>query len=157
VILEHLTALALVSQLLPLLFHRTWLAACDSAPSIPMPAASNRALDHQLSGARKEFGDQLYDWAMYSTRHANRAQATKVMEGLAAAETGLAPGNVICSYADRRIFSGGELRDETTAGTVGETAPVDVVRDGEGFRVYAPRGPLGVMVEPSSQEPARVP
>ena len=74
----------------------------------------------------------------------------------AAAEARLAPGDVIYSYADRRIFSGGELRDETTAGTAGETTPVDVVRDDESLRVYVPRGPLGVILEPSSQEPSRV-
>jgi hypothetical protein len=116
----------------------------------------SRALDDQLSGAREEFGDELYDWAMYSTGHENRVQVTEVMEGSVAAEAGLAPGDVIYSYADRRIFSGGELRDETTAGTAGETTPVDVVRDGDSLRVYVPRGPLGIIVEPSSQEPARV-
>ena len=116
----------------------------------------SRALDDQLSGAREEFGDELHDWAMYSTGHANRVQVTEVMEGWAAAEAGLAPGDVIYSYADRRIFSGGELRDETTAGTAGETTPVDVVRDGESLRLYVPRGPLGIIVEPSSQKPARV-
>ena len=116
----------------------------------------SRALDDQLFGARREFGDELYDWAMYSTGHANRVQVTEVMEGSAAADAGLAPGDVIYSYADRRIFSGGELRDETTAGAAGETTPVDVVRDGESLRLYVPRGPLGIMVEPSSQEPARV-
>jgi hypothetical protein len=116
----------------------------------------SRALDDQLSGTREEFGDELYDWAMYSTGRANRVQVTEVMEGSAAAEAGLAPGDVIYSYADRRIFSGGELRDETTAGTAGETTPVDVVRDGESLRVYVPRGPLGIIIEPSSQEPARV-
>jgi hypothetical protein len=116
----------------------------------------NRALDDQFFGARKEFGDELYDWAMYSTGHANRVQVTEVMEGSAAADAGLAPGDVIYSYADRRIFSGGELRDETTAGSAGETTPVDVVRDGESLRVYVPRGPLGVILEPSSQEPSRV-
>jgi hypothetical protein len=115
-----------------------------------------RALDDQLSGAREEFGDELYDWAMYSTGRANRVQVTEVMEGSAAAEAGLAPGDVIYSYADRRIFSGGELRGETAAGTAGETTPIDVVRDGESLRVYVPRGPLGIIFEPSSQEPARV-
>jgi hypothetical protein len=116
----------------------------------------SRALDDQLSSAREEFGDELYDWAMYSTGRANRVQVAEVMEGSAAAEAGLAPGDVIYSYADRRIFSGGELRDETTAGTAGETTPVDVARDGDSLRVYVPRGPLGIIVEPSSQEPARV-
>ena len=116
----------------------------------------SRALDDQRTGAREEFGDELYDWAMYSTGHANRVQITEVMEASAAAEAGLAPGDVIYAYADRQIFSGGELRDETTAGTAGETTPVDVVRDGESLRVYVPRGPLGIMVKPSSQEPPRV-
>jgi hypothetical protein len=116
----------------------------------------SRALNDQLSGAREEFGDELYDWAMYTTGRANRIQVTEVMEGSAAAEAGLAPGDVIFAYDDRRIFSGGELRDETAVGTAGQTTPVDVVRDGESWRVYLPRGPLGIMIEPTSQEPAPV-
>jgi hypothetical protein len=116
----------------------------------------SRALDAQLSLAREEFGEELYDWVMYSTGDSNRVQVSEVMEGSAAAEAGLAPGDVIYSYAVHRIFSGGELREENTVGTAGGTTPVDVVREGESLRVYVPRGPLGIMVEPSSQEPARV-
>jgi len=42
-ILERSAALALVSHLLAVHFHRTWLAAAVSAPTIAMPSASSAA------------------------------------------------------------------------------------------------------------------
>ena len=42
-ILERSAALALVSHLLALHFHRTWLAGAVSAPPITMPSASSAA------------------------------------------------------------------------------------------------------------------
>ncbi len=123
----------------------------------PRHMKESQALDQQLAGTRDEFGDELHDWALYATARPNRVAVTRVMQGSAAAEAGLLEGDVIYSYDGQRIFSTRELQAETTGGFEGESTPVEVVRNGQTVQVYLPRGPLGVSVRPSSQEPSTTP
>ncbi|MDJ0868369.1 MAG: PDZ domain-containing protein [Myxococcota bacterium] len=119
----------------------------------PRYARERRQLFGDLRSLRGEFGDELYDWSLYTTGHPNRAQVNDVMEGSAAQQAGIEPGDVVQRYADVVVLSADELRDLTTAGEPGEVTPVDLLRDGEERRVYLPRGPMGVRLDMVSIEP----
>jgi len=116
----------------------------------------SRELAAELADTREDFGDELYDWMLYTTGRPNRVRVSDVMRGSAAEEAGLARGDVFLSYAGSRVFAAQDLREGTTRGAAGETTPVEVVRDDELVRVLVPRGPLGVTLQPSAREPAEV-
>jgi hypothetical protein len=50
-----------------------------------------------------------------------------------------------------------DLLEGTASGALGETAAVDVERDGELLRVYVERGPLGARIQPMQRAPAAAP
>ena len=102
---------------------------------------------------RSEIGDSSYDLYLYSTGASNRVQIDSVMQGSAAYEYGLQPGDVIESYADRRIFNGRELREATTGGIRGETVPVRIRRGDQIMEAWLPRGPIGITLEPARAAP----
>jgi hypothetical protein len=116
---------------------------------------AQQALEDDARATREEYGDQFYDWMLYTTGHPNRVQVDEVMTGSVAAGAGLQAGDVILGYAGERVFSPLELRDATSVGTAGESITLDVVRDGRQIRVVVPRGPLGVRVEGVPVEPPR--
>ncbi len=107
-----------------------------------------------LRDTREEFGDELYDWTLYSSGHPNRVRVGEVMEGSPADLAGLEIGDLLVRYGERKIFSPMELRAETTAGVAGETMPVEVARQGEILRLFVPRGPLGIRTDMDVQQPA---
>jgi hypothetical protein len=106
--------------------------------------------------AREEMGDEFYDWMLYTSGHPNRVRIGDVLDGSAAAAAGLRPGDLILSYDEQRIFSPGELRNSTMSGTAGDTTALSLLRDGREVHVVLPRGPLGVRIELSTEEPAPV-
>jgi len=103
--------------------------------------------------AREEYGDEFYDWLLYSTGHPNRVRVGEVMAGSAAAAAGLQRGDLVVGYDAKRVFSPGELRDATADGTAGEATPVTIVRDGRQMEVVVPRGPIGIRIEYANEEP----
>jgi hypothetical protein len=113
----------------------------------------------QLMQARRdtrgEFGDDLYDWMLFSTGHPNRVRVSGLIEGSAAVEAGIQAGDVIRRYDDQAILSAQDLRRLTTEGSVGATTALDLERNGERIRLYVPRGPLGVRIEMFVDEPTR--
>lgn len=102
---------------------------------------------------REEFGEEFYDWMLYTTGHPNRVRVDDVIDGSVAAEAGLLSGDLILSYDEQRVFSPHELRDATAAGVAGEATAISVLRDGRETRVYVPRGPLGIRIEYATGEP----
>jgi len=106
--------------------------------------------------ARDEMGDEFYDWVLYSTGQPNRVRVGDVIDGSAAAAAGLQPGDLIVGYGEQRVFAPGELRDATSGGTAGDAIPISFIRDGRERQVVVPRGPLGVRIEPASEEPRPV-
>jgi S1-C subfamily serine protease len=50
---------------------------------------------------------------------------------------------VIIRYDGSRIFHGEELQRSSTSGKIGESVPVEVLRNGEIVRLYIDRGPMG--------------
>lgn len=119
------------------------------------PRFREEAGDSSLSTTetRKEFGDEFYDWMLFTTGHPNRVRVGNVIDGSAAAEAGLLPGDVVLTYDDQRIFSPRELSDATTTGEAGESTAVGVLRDGRETRIYVPRGPLGIRLEYANEQP----
>lgn len=115
----------------------------------------SEALRLEVSDTREKYGEDFYDWMLYTTGHDNRVQVGSVMGGSAAEDVGLREGDQVVSYGGERVFNPSELRDATTAGDPGELVPVEVIRNGRAVRVMVPRGPLGVRVEQASVEPRR--
>lgn len=110
-------------------------------------------LNAKYSLLRDEYGDEAYDWILYSSRRSNRIAVSRVMAGSAADEVGLEVGDVVLRYDEERIFGGHELQAATAADEPGETTPIEVSRDGEPLRFFVPRGPLGVGLDVRTVEP----
>lgn len=123
----------------------------------PRFSAENRALNEAWQGLRDEFGDELYDWLLYSTGQPNRVAIGDVLAGSAAEAAGLARGDVIVRYDDRLVLSASELRNATFAGRAGEWVAIEVLREGDDRprRYFVPRGPIGVRLAPVTVEPSR--
>lgn len=115
----------------------------------------NEALRLEAGNTREKYGEEFYDWMLYTTGHNNRVEVGSVMVGSAAEDVGLRGGDQVVSYDGERVFSPSELRDATVSGEPGELVPVEVTRNGRPVRVMVPRGPLGVRVEQASVEPGR--
>ncbi len=111
------------------------------------------ALNDEVSGTREEFGDDLYDWALYSSGRMNRVQVASVISGSPAADVGLAEGDIIYAYSGDRVLSVTDLKGSILEGDAGEIVRVQVMRDGERVPVTVPRGPLGVRLRPLRVEP----
>ncbi len=116
----------------------------------------NAALRDERDAARERFGDELTDWALYSTGRPNRMQVESVIVGSAAAEAGLQVGDIVERYDEARVLDFEDLRAGTTSGRAGDLTALDVRRDGESLRVFVPRGPLGVQLRPARVKPPRV-
>ncbi|TFH22210.1 MAG: PDZ domain-containing protein [Myxococcales bacterium] len=116
----------------------------------------NQALAEELNGTREEFGDDLYDWSLYSSGRTNRVQVASVIGGSPAAAAGIESGDIILSYGEARILGFNDLQQRTREGSAGETARVEVARGDETVHVRVPRGPLGIHVQPTRMEPLHV-
>lgn len=112
-----------------------------------------KELNESLPPLREELGDETYDRYLYATGQNNRVVVLSVMQGSAAEQVGIAEGDQILSYAQKRIFTWGELHKATGEGQLGEYVSVDVVRDGETLNFWAPRGPLGVRLGTARVKP----
>jgi len=123
------------------------LAAREGWLGTPRFAEAQQALTAEASSTREEYGDEFYDWMLYTTGHPNRVQVNEVIAGSVAEGAGLRAGDVILRYGEERVFQPAELRDATSSGASGDSVTLDVIRDGRPTRVVVPRGPLGVRVE----------
>jgi len=81
---------------------------------------------------RAEIGDQAYDEYLYQTGMSNRVKVTSVIQGSAAEQSGLLPGDIIESYDEERIYDYSGLRGATADGARGETVPI-LIRRGDYF------------------------
>lgn len=113
----------------------------------------NEALSLDYKDTREEYGEEFYDWMLYTTGHSNRIQVGDVMGGSAADSIGLRPGDLIVSYGGEKIYMPSDLRSRTSEGEAGVATEIEVVRDGRSMRLEIPRGPLGIRVEGASVEP----
>jgi len=78
----------------------------------------------------------------------NRQTSVAVSNVLASspgARAGLQPGDQIVAYDGRRVFSSGDLVQQTMAGGEGNVV-VDLTRNGVPLQLVLPRGPIGVEI-----------
>jgi len=102
---------------------------------------------------RAELGDDRFDRLLYATGRQNRVVVSDVLDGSAAQGSGLQPGDEILSYDDRRIFRPMELKQATTEGRAGERVAVELWREDSRVRVWLPRGPIGIRMDPQRRPP----
>ena len=114
--------------------------------------SANRNLARQ-NRVRQTLGDERYDLYLYTGKENNRVQIGEVIDGSAAQQAGILPGDVIRSYADSRVFQFFELRQLTTSGQRDELVNLSILREGEELQLVLPRGPLGVTVSGTRLEP----
>lgn len=128
-------------------------AAREGWIQTPRYAAESRDLSAELVAAREAYGEEFSDWALFASGQPNRLRIGDVISGSPAAAAGLEPGDILERYADSRILALADLHELTIAGRSGETTSIEVLRNGSVFRFTIPRGPLGVRVDPTHQEP----
>lgn len=102
---------------------------------------------------RTEIGTEAYDRYLFQTGTSNRVRINAVIEGSAADQTGLLPGDIIESYGGERIFDFSDLRDATTEGTRDESVEVIVRRGDSLIETLMARGPIGVSLEGTAVSP----
>jgi len=111
------------------------------------------ALAEREEALAGDYGDEAYDWVLYATGRPNRVTVRDVFADSPAANAGLAEGDVVVRYDDRRVRTSIELRNATTEGVAGEWVDLEILRAGKRERLRLPRGPLGVLLDVSSSEP----
>ncbi len=113
----------------------------------------SEALREGQTQLRDEIGDQQYDQYLYLTGRDNRVLIDSVIVGSAAENSGLQSGDLILSYAGKRLFTSRQLRNSTREGVRGESVSLQVKRNDEVMEFSVPRGPLGIMMDSVSIEP----
>ena len=112
-----------------------------------------RELNRDAIDLRAEIGERLYDEYLFQTGEFNRVKVTSVIQGSAAEQSGLLPGDIIESYGDEYIYDYSDLRSATADGVRGETVPVLIRRGDHLFEAEIARGPMGVRLEPLNVPP----
>jgi len=112
-------------------------------------------IDEQLRALSDEYGEDLYDWMLFTQGKTNRVVTTNVIAGSPAEQAGLQEGDRVVRYDDQPVFHPRELRQATLEGQAGATVAVEVERGGERVRLIVPRGPLGIRMARATEEPPR--
>ena len=102
---------------------------------------------------REELGDEVYDRYLYTAGEDNRVRVDGIIPGSVGEMAGLAPGDLIETYAGEPIFTFSDLREATTGGERGELVQVRVRRGTQTFDAWVARGPLGVQLDSGRAEP----
>ena len=111
------------------------------------------AFDGSRPDLRAELGDDAYDRYLSESGRRNRVGIRTVIPGSAADTAGIQAGDLVISYANNRLFSPGDLRDQTQGGVLGETVTVVVERNGSTQTLNVARGPLGVTLSRERSDP----
>jgi len=110
-------------------------------------------LDAASPSLRQELGDSAYDEYLFNAGRANRVVVDSVINGSNADISGVQVGDIIFSYASRRIFTQQGLRAATQDGVRDEPIVLELVRDQQTVTLDAIRGPLGISMTPLSVSP----
>lgn len=111
------------------------------------------ALEQGRPDLREELGETLYDQYLYESGSANRVAIDSVIPGSSASQAGLLAGDTIISYADERAFDVQDLQQATRSGSRGESVQIVFERDGQTLTAEIIRGPMGVTLRPTREQP----
>lgn len=93
---------------------------------------------------RKEMGDTEYERYLKATGRPTEVRVMEVLATSNAERSGIQAGDEIVSYNGTRVFDARELNSLTMGSSPGQTATVEVRRNGQTLQVSVPSGPLGV-------------
>ena len=96
------------------------------------------------SALRAELGDSEYEQYLEANGRSTSVAVGSVLESSPGQRAGLQSGDQIVGYNGQRIFSYGELSDQTMNATPGQSVVVDIVRDGIPMQVVVDAGPIGI-------------
>ena len=119
----------------------------------PRYRQENMILNESEEELRLELGDADYDLYLYGTGQPNRVIIQSVIEGSPAQKAGIQSKDIVYSYAGNRLYNIRDLVAATTEGITNESVLLEVIRDGNIYEFYLPRGPLGVRVTSESHIP----
>jgi C-terminal processing protease CtpA/Prc len=119
----------------------------------PRYRQENMILNESEEELRLELGDADYDRYLYGTGQPNRVIIQSVIEGSPAQEAGIQSQDIVYSYAGNRLYTIRDLVTATTEGVANESVLLEVIRNGNIYEFYLPRGPLGVRVSSESHKP----
>ena len=119
----------------------------------PRYRQENIILNEREEELRLELGDTDYDLYLYGTGQPNRVIIQSVIEDSPAQKVGIQSKDIAYSYAGNRLYSMRDLVTATTEGIANESVLLEVIRDGNIYEFYLPRGPLGVRVTSESHKP----
>jgi C-terminal processing protease CtpA/Prc len=119
----------------------------------PRYRQEHMSLNERQEELRLELGDADYDLYLYGTGQPNRVIIQSVIEGSPAQKVGIQSKDIAYSYAGNRLYSIRDLVTATTEGIANESVLLEVIRDGNIYEFYLPRGPLGVRVTSESHKP----
>lgn len=111
------------------------------------------ALREREKNIRQELGESDYDKYLFGSGKRNRVVIQSIIEGSPAQDIGIQIGDIVYSYAGKRLFAVNDLKTATTEGTGGEMVSVEIIRGGDKLDFYLPRGPLGVRLKNESIRP----
>jgi TolA-binding protein len=94
---------------------------------------------------RAEIGDADYERYLEANNRPTSARVGNVLASSPGERAGLQPGDQIVGYDGTRVFSSGDLIQQTMQGGEGSVV-VDVIRDGAPMQVVLPRGPIGIEI-----------
>jgi C-terminal processing protease CtpA/Prc len=119
----------------------------------PRYRQENMILNEREEELSLELGDADYDRYLYGTGQPNRVIIQSVIEGSPAQEVGIQSQDIAYSYDGNRLYNIRDLITATTEGIPNESVLLEVIRDGNIYEFYLPRGPLGVRVTSESLKP----
>jgi C-terminal processing protease CtpA/Prc len=102
---------------------------------------------------KSRLSESEYDAYLYASGQTNRVAVTSVLASAEAGTAGILSGDYIIRYDNQRIYSGFQLHEATTSGSINDSVAVEIERDGETLHLYVPRGPLGIRMNSVSVAP----
>ena len=92
----------------------------------------------------QRFGEDTYDLYLNASGRPNRLMVRDVFVDSSADQLSLQPGDAVIRLDGKRIYSMGDVTTIMESGTQGEIVAITILREGEAFDTYVPRGPLGI-------------
>ena len=111
------------------------------------------AVAEERTSLRDEIGDDAYDRYLFAMGQRNRVIVNDVMVRSAAEDAGLQSGDLIISYDGARVFTREELVDQTHDGDIGDSVVLRIIRNREPIEIEVPRGPLGLRIGSTQDDP----